>query len=77
MLHVKLDGTILQVLLRIDPSFEEFITYEKGRAVLYTGLDKALYGTLQAALLFWEMLTTYLVDTMGFIVNPYDSCLPA
>ena len=34
-------------------------------------LKKALYGTLQAAMLFWRTLTAKLVD-MGFEINPYD-----
>ena len=37
-------------------------------------LDKALYGTLKAARLFWEMLSKQLVQ-WGFVVNPYDECV--
>jgi hypothetical protein len=35
---------------------------------------KALYGTLQAAMLFWKDLTVYLA-TLGFVLNPYDNCV--
>jgi hypothetical protein len=38
-------------------------------------LLKALYGTLQAALLFWENLSSFLVGELGFSVNPYDPCV--
>jgi len=38
---------------------------------MYVKLKKALYGTLQAAMLFWKTLTAKLVS-MGFVVNPYD-----
>jgi Reverse transcriptase (RNA-dependent DNA polymerase) len=75
LVHVKLDGAILAVLLRIDATFKQFVTYERGKPVLYTELDKALYGTLQAALLFWEKLSSHLVDKMGFTINPYDTCV--
>jgi hypothetical protein len=37
-------------------------------------LAKALYGTLQAALLFWKDLSGYLVD-QGFVLNPYNNCV--
>jgi hypothetical protein len=37
-------------------------------------LKKALYGTLQAALLFWEDLSENLKE-WGFKLNPYDRCV--
>jgi hypothetical protein len=37
-------------------------------------LTKALYGTLQAALLFWQNLSTELLK-WGFEINPYDFCV--
>jgi hypothetical protein len=45
-----------------------------GKSVLYVELKKALYGTMQAALLFWKLLTSKLV-AMGFEINPYDWCV--
>ena len=36
-------------------------------------LKKSLYGTLQAALLFWGNLTSILQE-WGFEINPYDWC---
>ena len=38
-------------------------------------MDKALYGTLQAALLFWEDLSSFLIKELGFVANPYDPCV--
>ncbi|KAG7373109.1 reverse transcriptase RNA-dependent DNA polymerase [Nitzschia inconspicua] len=75
LLHLKLDGTILEILLRMEPSYCQFVTYECGKKVLYAQLDKALYGALQSALLFWKKLTAYVVDTLGFEINPYDACV--
>ena len=37
-------------------------------------IEKALYGTLRAALLFYCKLRADLED-MGFEVNPYDPCV--
>jgi hypothetical protein len=42
--------------------------------VLYVELKKALYGTLRAALLFWQRLTKQLKE-WGFETNPYDWCV--
>ena len=43
--------------------------------MIYTELDKALYRTLQAAILFWRKLSAFLIHDLGFTVNPYDSCV--
>ena len=42
--------------------------------MLYVELIKALYGTLQATLLFWHRLSGKLVD-WGFTINAYNWCV--
>ena len=42
--------------------------------MLYVQLKKALYGTLQAALLFCRLLSDTLVG-WGFTINPYNQCV--
>ena len=42
--------------------YGQFVVEEKGERVIYVGLLKALYGTLQAAWLFWEKLYLKLID---------------
>jgi hypothetical protein len=42
--------------------------------VIYVILTKALYGTLQATLLFWQNLSGKL-QKWGFEINPYDFCV--
>ena len=34
-----------------------------------------MYGTLQAALLFWTNLKKFFIDKHGFTENPYDGCV--
>ncbi|KAG7352856.1 reverse transcriptase RNA-dependent DNA polymerase [Nitzschia inconspicua] len=75
LLHLKLDGTILEILLRMEPSYHQFVTYENGKKVLYAQLDKALYGAVQSALLFWKKLSAFVVEKLGFEINPYDACV--
>jgi hypothetical protein len=48
---------------------------ERGKTVLYVKLKKALYGTLQAAMLFWVNLMRFLTLKLGFTINPYDQCV--
>ena len=42
--------------------------------MLYIKLLKALYGLLQLALIFYNKLRGE-VKGLGFIINPYDSCV--
>ncbi len=48
----------------------------KGTAILYVKMQKALYGLLRSALplLFYKKLVADL-ESDGFVLNPYDSCL--
>jgi hypothetical protein len=41
---------------------------------MYVKLKKVLYGTLQAAMLFWKDLSAKLVH-WGYAINPYDWCV--
>ena len=72
-LHVKMEGTLTELLVKIDAN-QKYLRTENEKSVLYVRLKKALYGTLQAAMLFWITLTAKLVD-MGFEINPYDRCV--
>ena len=54
--YMKLEGKMAELPTNLDPKlYRKYVTNEKGRKVLDVEL-KSLYGTLQAALLFWEKL---------------------
>ncbi|KAL7564112.1 hypothetical protein ACA910_012384 [Epithemia clementina (nom. ined.)] len=74
LLHLKLEGDIALLLVRHNQSYKDYLTYEQGKPVIYAELKKALYGTLQAALLFWKNLSNFLTE-LGFTPNPYDACV--
>ena len=74
VVHLCLDGEIADLLLKVDPSYSKYAIKERGKTVIFTELSKALYGTLQAALLFWKNLSEFLINELGFVVNPYDWC---
>ena len=72
---MKLEGLMAQIMLKIDADkYEKFMQPEKGKPVIYPIMEKALYGTLQAALLFYKNLSEQL-KKWGFIINPYDFCV--
>jgi hypothetical protein len=76
LIHVRLEGPMAELLARVDPDkYRTYVVEERGKQVIYVELQKALYGTLQAALLFWENLTKFLTEELGFTVNPYDRCV--
>lgn len=75
-IHVVLDGRMAELLANISPeTYQEYVHYRRGQAFIYCKLKVALYGTLKAALLFWKKLSTFLVETLGFTINPYDWCI--
>jgi hypothetical protein len=71
LVHVRLDKIMTGFLVEIAPEFSEFVN-EDGSCVIE--LDKALYGTLEAAKLWYDNISTKLMAE-GFEPNPYDSCV--
>jgi KUP system potassium uptake protein len=75
VVHMHIDGPLAKLLVNIDSKlYEPYLTMEGNKPVIYVKLEKALYGTLQASLLFWKNLSGYLIE-QGFALNPYDECV--
>lgn len=76
VIHVRLEGPLASILAKVDPDlYEQYLDHDKkGKAVMYVKLKKALYGMLQAAMLFWKDLSAKLVK-WGYKINPYDWCV--
>ena len=76
LVHIQFEGKTEDKLLETDQDlYASYVTEEKGKKVMYVELLKVLYGTLQAAWLFWEKLQAKLVNDWGFTPNQYDSCI--
>jgi Reverse transcriptase (RNA-dependent DNA polymerase) len=72
---MKIRGALVEMLVSLDPElYTPFVTEERNEKILYVELLKALYGTLQAALLFYKKLKKDL-EGIGFTINPYDPCV--
>ena len=72
LLHLKLEGEIAELVVKVEPSYAKFVTWKCGKTVIYAQLSKALNGTLHAAVLFWQDLSNFLIDELGFTINHYD-----
>jgi hypothetical protein len=46
MVHMRLEGVMVDLLLNVAPHFRQFVTTENGRRALCAHLAKALYGTI-------------------------------
>ena len=71
---LKLTGEAVDIMCSVDPIYQDFVAYEGNKKVLYLQLDKALYGCVQSAPLWYELFSSTLKD-LGFELNPYDACV--
>ena len=73
---MRLDGILAELMVTIAPNiYRKYITTNaKGKPVLYVQLEKALYGMMKSALLFYRKLVADL-RSLGFTLNPYDPCV--
>ena len=73
---VRIRGLVADMLVEIAPDvYSEYVTKDKrGNSELIVICLNALYGTMVAALLFYENFTNSL-RSKGFKKNPYDPCV--
>ena len=71
-IHIKLEGAMFTLLEEIDPEYyKDFIFTDKsGSKCMYAESKKAIYGTLEASLLFWAKRSKSL-EEMGYQRNEY------
>ena len=69
--HMRLDKTMSELMIRLDPSYEK---YCDGRGSITVILDRALYGCVESAALWYENLRETLRG-LGYERNPYDICV--
>ncbi len=66
---------LAELMVKTNPKlYQQYVILEKGRSVLYLRLQKALYGMMKSAHLFYRKLVSELQE-MGFEINPYDPCV--
>jgi len=77
LVHVKFESTLAELLIKVDTKlYRKYMTTKsfcKPKKVLYVELAKALYSTLQGALLFWKNLSSFLTTEIRLKLNLYNS----
>eukprot|EP00957_Ditylum_brightwellii_P185969 14158582-Ditylum_brightwellii.AAC.2 len=74
--YMMLEGILAELLVKEAPQvYRKYVSVGKNnKPILYVKLQKALYGCLKSALLFYKVLRKDL-EGLGFKVNPYDPCV--
>ena len=69
--HMRLDRIMTQLIIEIDASYKQFVEADGSMVVQ---LDKALYGYVEAAAL-WYLDLRSKIEKNEFVANPYDACV--
>ena len=69
------EGLMVDMICGINPSCYDKVQWNKQRTrkLLYARLVKNVYGTVLAAIIFYNKLSKHLIDH-GFVMNDYDLC---
>jgi hypothetical protein len=68
---MRIDKVIADIMLQIDPTYDKYRLPDGSIVVI---LEKALYGCIESAKLFYENISKVLLD-FGFTKNSYDLCV--
>ncbi len=73
---MRLDGILAELMVKVAPSiYHKYITHNATeKPVLYVQLEKAVYGMMKSALLFYPKLVADLLS-LGYKINLYDPCV--
>ena len=72
-IYVRLDRTMVQLLQQVD-SQTDYTSFIRPDGTMVVQLDKALYGCLQSARLWYDHFAATLVK-IGYVVCPHDACI--
>ena len=67
---------LVEMAVKVDPKlYSKYVmTSARGDPIIYVKLNKALYGLLKSALLWYKKLRSEL-EVMGFVVSKYNLCV--
>jgi hypothetical protein len=72
---MKITGVLVDMIVDINPElYGPAVVLENQKKNLYVEVLKAIYGMLEAALLWYKTFRKDLEDN-GFVFNPYDPCV--
>ena len=71
---IKLMDEEVDIMCKVDKIYENYVVLEGKHKVLYMQLNKALYGCMKSAII-WYNTFVYTLKGLGFKLNPYDPCV--
>jgi hypothetical protein len=72
---MKIRGPLVDMLLNLDEEkYQPFVLHKGNNKILFVVMQKALYGMLQSALLYYKKFKKD-IEQIGFKINPYDPCV--
>ena len=70
---LKFENVMVDMICQIDPKYKSSVIKRGNKKFIFAKLNKAVYGTLLGAILFYEKLSKQL-DDWGYVKNNYDPC---
>ena len=71
-LFMKLDRMCTDILCQVDPSYKKFVLSD---GTCRVKLNKALYGFIESAKLWYDRARIFLETKMGYVRNPHQLCV--
>ncbi|CAJ1959585.1 unnamed protein product [Cylindrotheca closterium] len=71
---MKITGLLVDYMIDLDPTYRDFVVIKNGHRVIYVVILRAIYGMLQAPLLWYQNLRASLKE-YGLVFNVYDLCI--
>ena len=71
IVHMRLDPTMSGILIKLDRTYSK---YRDGKGSIVVRLEKALYGCVESAALWYNNLSASLLDA-GYEKNEYEICV--
>ena len=69
--HMRLDRNMSNIMIKLAPRYSPFADH---KGCIVVKLDKALYGCVESAALWYENLRASLAG-LGYVPNPHDTCV--
>jgi hypothetical protein len=60
--YLKFENVMVDMICQIDPKYKSNVIYREKKKLIFARLNKAVYGTLLGAILFYQKLSKQLTD---------------
>ncbi|CAJ1935837.1 unnamed protein product [Cylindrotheca closterium] len=71
---MKITGLLVDMMIQLEPRYCDYVVIENGKQVIYVRVLRAIYGMLEASMLWYKKLRGDM-EKHGFIFNPYNGCI--